>query len=62
MLGRMRPASLIASLLWTVLTGFAITGILVAIKQPTWVHFAIAAGVAAVVSVPISMRIGKAIE
>lgn len=58
----MRPASLIASLLWTVITGFAITGILVAIKQPTWIHFAVAAVASAVVSVPISVRIGKAIE
>lgn len=58
----MKPAIWIWMLFWTVFTGFAITGLLVMLPQPTWVHFAAAAAACAVVSIPFSVSAGKALS
>lgn len=58
----MKPAYWIWMLFWIVFTGFAITALLVVMPQPTWVHFAAAAGLCGVVSIPFSMSASKALS
>lgn len=57
----MKPAIWIWMLFWSVFTGAACTALLVLLPQPTSIHFAGAAVLCGVISVPFSLSAGKAL-